>query len=106
MGGAGARRFPNTYLLVGCCSDELTHKYKGKTVMTQEERYESLRHCKCACAALSSCLCWLRLPFWPPGCYVTARGLELVLPRVSVSQAKAAAAQHGLAVAQLQPVQA
>ena len=45
------RRFPNTYLLVGCCSDELTHKYKGKTVMTQEERYESLRHCKCACAA-------------------------------------------------------
>ena len=45
------RRFPNTYLLVGCCSDELTHKYKGKTVMTQEERYESLRHCKCARAA-------------------------------------------------------
>lgn len=43
----GLRRFPNTHLLVGCCSDELTHKYKGKTVMTQEERYESLRHCKC-----------------------------------------------------------
>ncbi|XP_019160583.1 PREDICTED: choline-phosphate cytidylyltransferase 1-like [Ipomoea nil] len=38
--------FPNTYLLVGCCNDEVTNKFKGKTVMTDKERYESLRHCK------------------------------------------------------------
>ena len=41
-----ASRFPHTFLLVGCCGDTVTHAYKGKTVMTQEERYESLRHCR------------------------------------------------------------
>ena len=53
------RRFPNAYLLVGCCSDADTHKYKGKTVMTEEERYESLRHCKWVlggcCAPVRAC---------------------------------------------------
>jgi len=42
------RLFPNTFLLVGVCNDELTHKMKGKTVMTDKERYESVRHCKWA----------------------------------------------------------
>ncbi|XP_059287058.1 choline-phosphate cytidylyltransferase 1-like isoform X2 [Lycium ferocissimum] len=37
---------PNTHLLVGCSNDETTHKFKGKTVMNEKERYESLRHCR------------------------------------------------------------
>ena len=38
--------FPHTFLVVGVCNDKDTNLYKGKTVMTEDERYESLRHCK------------------------------------------------------------
>jgi choline-phosphate cytidylyltransferase len=38
--------YPYVHLTVGVCTDEDTKFYKGKTVMNQAERIESVRHCK------------------------------------------------------------
>jgi choline-phosphate cytidylyltransferase len=38
--------FPNTCLVVGVCDDASTHAIKGRTVMDEHQRAESLRHCK------------------------------------------------------------
>lgn len=36
----------NFFFNVLVCSDALTHSKKGRTVMTDDERYEAVRHCR------------------------------------------------------------
>lgn len=38
--------FCKCFLLCTVCSDDLTHKYKGFTVMNEDERYDAVTHCR------------------------------------------------------------
>lgn len=48
--------FPSVYLMVGVCADDLVKRHKAQTVLTSEERYESVRNCKWSVARALSCM--------------------------------------------------
>mmetsp|Transcript_3143 Transcript_3143/g.6506 ORF Transcript_3143/g.6506 Transcript_3143/m.6506 type:complete len:267 (-) Transcript_3143:1225-2025(-) len=57
------KMYKYTYLIVGVSGDEETHRLKGKTVMTEFERTESVRHCRWADEVICPCPWTISLDF-------------------------------------------